>query len=145
MGRSKTPLADRFWQFVLPEPNSGCWLWAGTMSGNGYGRIRDDRDRQIQAHRAAYELFVGPVSKGLDLDHLCRVRCCVNPDHLDLVTVTENVMRGFGIPANNARKTHCKRGHLLAGNNLRIRPDGRRVCRTCAYLYNLDHKRGRNG
>ncbi|MEU6204615.1 HNH endonuclease signature motif containing protein [Micromonospora musae] len=74
--------------------------------------------RTINAHRAAYYLFVGEVAEGLELDHLCRQRRCVNPNHLEPVTGRENVLRGVGLTAKNATKTHCPRGHELAPGNL---------------------------
>ncbi|MDP9224875.1 MAG: HNH endonuclease [Actinomycetota bacterium] len=84
------------------------------------------------AHRVAYELLVGPIPEGLTLDHLCRNTSCVNPQHLEPVTVRENVLRGMGWGAKNKRKTHCHRGHPFdAKNTLRI-PGGTRKCRTCA-------------
>lgn len=85
------------------------------------------------AHRVAYEATVGPIPKGLQVDHLCRNRLCVNPSHLEAVTPAENKRRGFSPPAINARKTHCIHGHELAGANVYYRKDrpGRRQCREC--------------
>lgn len=81
---------------VLPEPNSGCWLWTGCDNTFGYGLIRIPGGKLKTAHRVLYELLRGPVAKELDLDHLCRVRCCVNPDHLEPVSRSENLKRGAG-------------------------------------------------
>lgn len=87
--------------------------------------------RGQQAHRVAYELFVAEIPEGFDLDHLCRNRGCVNPDHLEPVTRRENLLRGETIPARNARITHCPQGHPYDAENTRIRPCGRRRCAAC--------------
>lgn len=98
-------LTERFERLYEPEPNSGCWLWKGaTACGYGYFRHRP-------AHRFAYELYRGPIPEGLQLDHLCRVRSCVNPSHLEAVTQGVNLHRGETIAARNAAKTHCPKGH----------------------------------
>ncbi|MFZ2886530.1 MAG: HNH endonuclease signature motif containing protein [Minisyncoccia bacterium] len=110
-----------------------CWLWTGAKR-SGYGRVAIKR-KVYQAHRIAYEKEHGPIPKGLTLDHLCRVPSCVNPDHLEAVTRGENVLRGIGIAAMNARKTHCKRGHELAGENLKIQVGGGRTCRICFRMH----------
>lgn len=109
---------------------SGCWLWTGATYPAGYGKTGVD-GRTLLAHRVSYELFVGPIPEGLQLDHLCRVRNCVNPAHLEPVTAAENTLRGNGPAAVNARKSSCVRGHPLSGNNLYVCPRGRRECRKC--------------
>lgn len=119
----------------LPEPytvddETGCWNWNG-VTPRGYGYIMRDGVRH-QAHRYMYERAVGPVPEGLQLDHLCRNRSCVNPAHLEPVTCRENLMRGDTLAAQNAAKTHCAHGHPLSGENLYIEPKGSRVCRTCS-------------
>ena len=111
------------------EP-SGCWRWLGHIALNGYGRIN-----MKMAHRFVYERLVGPIPSGLTLDHLCRNRDCVNPDHLEPVTSAVNTMRGDAPPAINARKVICHMGHPLSGDNLYRKPNGRRRCRTCAREY----------
>lgn len=78
-----------------PVPFSGCWLWAGSLNGGGYAQVMVNKRRPV-AHRVAYELKHGPVPEGLQLDHLCRVRCCVNPDHVEPVTTSINQLRGIG-------------------------------------------------
>lgn len=87
--------------------------------------------RQRRAHRLYYELEKGPIPLGLTLDHLCRVRCCVNPEHLEPVTSVENVMRGENFFAQQARRTHCPKGHPYAGDNLFFSKKGERKCRLC--------------
>ena len=112
----------------VPEPNSGCWLWLGGVN-EGYGRVRVGR-KQAMAHRVMYEREVGPIPKGLTLDHLCRVRSCVNPAHLEPVTTRENTLRGVGVSALNAQKVACVRGHRFdSKNTYHLR--GKRSCRAC--------------
>jgi hypothetical protein len=107
-----------------------CWMWTGGGS-RGYGQFRQSKSRIVTAHRFCYELMRGPVTPGLELDHLCRVRLCVNPWHLEQVTGLENIRRGR--PFHPQRlQTHCKRGnHPLSGPNLYINTLGARVCRIC--------------
>jgi hypothetical protein len=121
---------DRFAAKYFRHPITGCWLWTAATSTAGYGRIRVDR-RGMQAHRVAYEMHVGPIPEGLQLDHLCRVRRCVNPAHLEPVTQRENIMRGNSVSAVHAAKTHCIHGHPFDGENTRLGPNGKRVCRAC--------------
>lgn len=111
------------------EFSEGCWTWTGHLH-LGYGRVYFQGLKAL-AHRVVYEQVVGPIPEGLVLDHLCRQTSCVNPRHLEPVTNAENVLRGVGAPAQNARKTHCKWGHPFEGENVIRRPDGRE-CRTCA-------------
>lgn len=109
----------------------GCHHWIGGLDIGGYGRFSIGRDH-VPAHRWAYEQRVGPIPFGLTLDHLCRNRSCVNPDHLEPVTRGENVLRGVGPCAMHKRKTHCRRGHPLEGDNLVLLSGGKhRRCRTC--------------
>ena len=104
---------DRFWSKV--SKSDGCWTWLGGLDGKGYGYFRLG-SRMVGSYRLAYELLIDPVPDGLVLDHLCRNRKCVNPWHLEPVTNRENVLRGSGITAMQARQTHCKRGHAYAFN-----------------------------
>ena len=109
------------------------WLWTGTTATNGYGRV-DVNGRNQAAHRVAYEWLVGPIPDSLELDHLCAVRNCVNPKHLEPVTHRENTLRGNTITAAQAARTHCPQGHELGGENLvpsSLRK-GRRDCLTCS-------------
>jgi hypothetical protein len=87
-------LITRFEASYIPEPNSGCWLWIAHRNTRDYGTIRDGAHR-LSAHRLAHELHIGPIPDGLVIDHLCRVHCCVNPDHLEAVTQHENMLRGL--------------------------------------------------
>ncbi len=138
-------LPDRFWSKAIPDPMGGCWLWIGAQLSDGYGQIQQDGKR-IRSHRAAYEALVGPIPAGLDLDHLCRVRCCVNPAHLEPVTERENTLRGIGVTAMNAIKTTCSRGHQLPETFNYTRPRyGRTVSeRRCAQSHrDAERERGR--
>lgn len=117
-----------------------CWTWQGWLNRQrGYGKIQIDHE-VIPAHRVAYELVKGPIPEGLEIDHLCRNKACVNPAHLEAVTHKENLMRADGVCAKNARKTHCKRGHPFDDANTYFYNSptwGKlRVCRTCTELKN---------
>jgi hypothetical protein len=113
-----------------------CWQWTGAYAGKGYGGTWLN-GRHYRAHRAVWELLVGPISEGMTLDHLCRNRRCVNPAHLEPVAMRENIMRGEGVGARNARKTHCPLGHPYEGGNLYVAPDGQRRCRICMKRYRV--------
>lgn len=125
-------MADRLLGKCIPEPNSGCWLWFGATNPKGYGNVAV-KGRTVGAHRLSYEEFVGPIPDGLDLDHLCRMPCCINPAHLEPVTRRENVIRG-NVPkvcgAHELAKTHCPSGHEYTEENTR-RYRGSRYCKEC--------------
>lgn len=125
------------WETKVSKTNT-CWLWTGSRSAAGYGTFMWDAGPpclRITAHRASYRLFIGPIPDGHEVDHLCRVRHCVNPAHLEAVTLQENRRRrhhATGTATVNGRKTHCIHGHPFSEANLRILKSGERVCRTCA-------------
>lgn len=129
MPRYFPPIADRLKNLAIPEPNTGCWLWTGYVNQSGYGMATMRRPkRSVLVHRLSYETFVGPIMEWLQIDHRCRTRICINPDHLEPVTGRENLQRADKWPGN---KTHCKHGHsLLLGQNLHFYKHYR-VCLTC--------------
>ena len=109
-----------------------CWLWTGATSAAGYGTYQVD-GKHVSAHRYFYELSFGPIPKGFQIDHLCRTRNCVAVKHMEVVTQRENILRGEGPSAQQARQTHCKRGHEFTEENTYhqpSRPNSRR-CRAC--------------
>jgi hypothetical protein len=119
---------------IMPEPNSGCWLWIGGLTTNGYGKITHARKR-FAVHRVVYKLTRGDINPALEIDHLCRNRCCCNPQHLELVTSRINLLRGDGVGGKNYRKTRCKNGHELIAPN--IYPNSRkRRCIICSRVGN---------
>ena len=124
---------ERFWAKV--EVTGFCWNWTGATVKGSYGRFSigsrtDGSRRNVPTHTFAYESLVGPILKGMHMDHLCRNVSCVNPDHLEPVTVAENNRRAFGVGGINARKSQCKRGHELVAYTIESRK-GERWCPTC--------------
>lgn len=145
--------AERFWNAVMPEPMSGCWLWDGAYNNKGYGRlsvgsIADGSAGFAMAHRISFELHFGPIPESLELDHLCRNPSCVNPQHLEPVTHAENMKRGLlgnketNVGARlNREKTHCTRGHPYEGENL-YQYGSHRHCKECGRVrYARDAKK----
>lgn len=119
---------------ILFHNGSPCWEWIGCKSRIGYGQFRMDGRRGgtlSNPHRFAYEYFIGPIPEGFEVDHLCKVRHCCNPLHLEAVTVQVNRKR------RDEDKTHCKRGHELSGDNVSA-TKGKRRCRTCARQHARD-------
>jgi hypothetical protein len=140
-GTGLDPLV-RLMRHVAVQPD-GCWLWTGNTNRGGYGQTFQGfqalgTHKFVLAHRLMYELHKGPIPEGLQLDHLCRVRACVNPEHLEPVTNRENLMRS---PLTIVQvKSECIRGHPLSGDNLYWRKSGTRACRTCALGYGRKHR-----
>jgi hypothetical protein len=125
---ARVSLPEQFWRHV--QKTGSCWLWTGTTAAHGYGQMRRG-GRTLPAHRVSYELLVGPIPPGLHIDHLCRVRACVNPAHLEAVTQKENNRRAHAV-----RKI-CRHGHPLDG----VRPNGYRYCRECKRLHNQKRRK----
>lgn len=120
----------RFWKKV--DRTEGCWTWTASTNGAGYGVLAMSRDgMKVLAHRFSYELAYGPIPPGLVIDHLCRNTRCVNPSHLEAVTQKVNNLRGGSPSSQQAKQTHCKRGHEFV---LERTPSGRRRCRRCHAL-----------
>jgi hypothetical protein len=129
------PLQDRLNARI--NKTDTCWLWTGKVDKTGYGSFGmrvDQACRTRSAHKIVYETLVGPVPESMQLDHLCKIPLCVNPEHLEIVSPKENIMRSNGLASINAKKTHCKYGHEFTEANTYVpskRPN-RRYCRTCA-------------
>ena len=118
-------LLVRFFSKVKQTDN--CWIWTGATSSKGYGTITVN-NKTHSTHRLSYELFKRLIPTGLTIDHLCRNKLCVNPDHLEAVTNKVNILRGIGLTAINSRKTHCPRGHQFTGKRDNL---GSRICLIC--------------
>ncbi len=156
--RERKPLRDRLLEKIVLVPNPAffhrpsiewlCWLWTGTLDKKGYGRIalcdgpyRSETRTRRGAHALSYVVFRGPFLGPRVPDHLCRVHACINPWHLEQVTRRENVLRGKGLAAKNARKTQCPAGHPYDGENTYVHQKGIRQCRAC----HRDRMRNRRG
>lgn len=126
---SKT-VAERLEMYSIPEPNSGCTLFLGVLDKDGYPFIVF-AGKRVRAHRIAYEVGVGPIPEGLTIDHLCKVRACINVAHLEPVTAVINAMRGNSVPAQRARMTACQHGHPFDEANTLVNKKGHRICRHC--------------
>ena len=125
-------MEERFWQRVLKTET--CWIWQGAVGTRGYGFLAGLYEGQYKTflvHRYAYMLHVGAIADDLTIDHLCRNRRCVNPEHLEVVSRWENVRRGETITGNNSRKTHCKYGHVFDSENTYVNSTGGRHCKAC--------------
>lgn len=122
----------RFWAKVALPDGNGCMLWLGSQNERGYGWLRVGT-KLLKAHRISCALAYGPIPEGLEVDHLCRARHCVAPEHLEAVTHAENMRRGIAGKLQ-AAKTHCPRGHAYDDANTYRTRDSRRQCRACARI-----------
>ena len=141
-----TRVPDRIWAKVFPEPNTGCWFWAGALTRDGYSSVKFD-GRSVPATRPMYCALVGPLLSGEELDHQCPARSCVNPAHVKPATHKVNSLRSATAPpALNSLKTHCLRGHAFDVENTYFRAGryGRR-CRECVRYRKAAWKRLREG
>ena len=149
MATAKPTLEERFWSKVDPHgpvptyaPHLGrCWIFTLVPTAQGYGQFGLGNKKIALAHRWAYEYLIGAIPPGLEIDHLCRVRRCVHPLHLEPVPQRVNALRGISPPAENAKRTHCQRGHPFDQANTYVvstRP-GKRLCKTC--MYAAQHRR----
>lgn len=127
---------QRFYQKFMPEPMSGCWLWLAAQS-NGYG-ILYRKDKKIKAHRFSYRLHKGKIPRGLVVDHKCNNTFCVNPDHLQCLTIRENTLRGTSQTVVNYLKNICNRGHNLTPENTGMSRGTQRRCKQCDHIYQLE-------
>ena len=121
-------LDNRFWYKV--DKMGCCWYWIASTHSNGYGQFSYHGKNKL-AHRLSYEDKYGDIPQGLVMNHICRTRHCVNPDHLEVITLEKNIQIGISV---NRNKTHCKREHEYTEENTHIRSTGFRQCRTCALI-----------
>lgn len=139
----KKHLLHRIHELVSIVPITGCWMWMGVITPSGYAQTTvwdGTRNMGLTAHRVVYVEAKGDVPTGFHIDHLCRNRWCVNPDHLEAVSPDQNWLRGNGTPSHNARKTHCNAGHPLSGQNLKFELSGGRRCIACRRARYLERK-----
>lgn len=144
------PTRQRLLSRVSIDLETGCWNWTGVVSkSSGYGQIctgnrKEGTRKTAYAHRLSYEEFVGPIPEDLVIDHLCRNRKCINPEHLEPVSNLENILRGLAPTTsgeNNRSKTHCNRGHPYSGYNLTYRKSGGRACKECHRLWGIEKRK----
>lgn len=146
MAKKLVPDIERLARYLKHDVKTGCWVWIGRLDKDGYagqfkiGSRADGTRRLVRVHRFVYAVLVEPIPEGFVIDHLCRNRACQNPFHMEPVTPEENTRRG-----ERATKTHCHRGHLLAGENLRRSSSGARVCRTCFREYQATYQKANGG
>ena len=140
---SRPPRGVRWVDWVLAHrvrrTESGCLEWTGFVARNGYGLAHyPGTGRRGLAHRIIYEESVGPIPAGLTIDHLCRNPICVNPQHLEPVTMRENLSRGTSVQANTIRTGRCRRGHEFSGANVAVNKNGDRSCIACRRVRYLE-------
>lgn len=140
---SYRPAIERFIEKVQ-QVDSGCWEWTASKVSNGYGifQVGEGQHRTMVAHRWFYQYVHGPVSEDLQLDHLCRNRACVNPEHLEPVTQSENLRRGYASRRAGVTPT-CTAGHAITGRNRYVQANGNSRCRTCNNANNAARNRAR--
>lgn len=126
----------RFWEKV--DKSGECWMWTAYIGGDGYGQFGLN-GKVERAHRVAYEMGIGPIPQGMQIDHLCRVRACVNPNHLEPVTQRENILRGESPSAKCARVMRCPQGHQYSDTNT-ARYSDRRYCKECIRIHREDYR-----
>lgn len=129
MAPKSTPINERL--FAKVEMTESCWLWKGTINRDGYGKITVKRGSYLGVHRLSYMLFKGDIGEGLTIDHLCGVKNCINPDHLEAVTAQTNWRRS---PLHPYNRTHCPQNHEYTEENTYLTNCGKRQCRTCNRL-----------
>lgn len=121
------------------KKTSGCWIWIGAKTEKGYGQFIFNQGKGFRAHRYAVEYYhKTKIPEDMTVDHLCNNPSCVNPKHLAIVTMRDNVLRSGGVTAKNFRKTHCKRGHELTPENIYCPPNKKfpqRNCRKCKAMW----------
>jgi HNH endonuclease len=138
MGRVATKPIERFLKYFVKS--AGCWEWQGGLGHNGYGQFYDGK-RTVRAHRYSHEYFKGLIPIGFQIDHLCRNKRCINPDHLEAVTQLVNIRRQKGHPTiPNA----CCNGHIYTPENTRITAKNHRRCRACNCIHQMNFKRRHN-
>lgn len=134
--RPTTPAEERFWPKVDKRGSDECWPYLAAKGEHGYGVFHPTKGQSQLAHRYSYELLIGPIPSGLHIDHLCRVRACVNPAHMEAVTPMENSSRGLTYRLLNGMDNKCRHGHRYTPENTYVEPNVR--CRQCAR--ERDHK-----
>lgn len=146
--RSQLPNLRVYFLSHLASGNNGCIEWTGHIKPEGYGQVSvkiRQRSYCFGAHRVSWELHRGHIPEGMTINHRCRNRRCVNPDHLEVMSMRQNTLDSPNtLPAKNAAKTHCKHGHSFSGYNLAFTSKGRR-CRTCARLLGQKQRAARSG